>query len=66
MRGEHSIVRFDDGGGDTGCRVNSKFKLGLLAIVGRQALEEQRTETGASPTTERVEDQEALKGRAII
>lgn len=66
VRGENSVVRLDDGSGNTGRRVNGKLELALLAVVGREALEEQSTEAGASTTTERVENQEALEGGAVV
>lgn len=64
--GEHSVVGLDDRGGNARRRVNSELELALLAVIGRKALEEQGTKTGASATTEGVENQEALEGGAVV
>lgn len=64
--GEHGVVRLNNGGRDTRGRVDSKLELALLSVVGGETLEEEGTETGASATTEGVEDQEALEGVAVV
>ena len=66
MGRENSIVRLDDGGGDTGSGVDGEFELGFLAIVGGETFKEERAEARASSSAERVEDQETLKGRAVV
>ena len=53
---EDSVVGLDDSGGDTGGRVDGELELGLLAVLGRETLEEKSTETRSSAATERVED----------
>jgi hypothetical protein len=64
--GEDCVVGFDDGSGDQGSRVDGKLELGLLAVVGAQALKEERAESGTSSTTEGVEDEEALETGAVV
>jgi hypothetical protein len=64
--GQDSVVWLNNGCGDTGGRVYGEFELGFLAIVGGEPLEKKSTETGASATAEGVEDQEALKGGAVV
>lgn len=64
--GQDSVVGLDNGGGDTGSRVDGELELRLLSVVGGQALQEEGTETRAGTTTEGVEDQETLKGGAVI
>lgn len=64
--GENGVVGLNDGGRDTRSRIDSKLELGLLAVVGGEALKEEGTETGTRTTTEGVEDEEALKGRAVV
>lgn len=64
--GEDCVVGLDNGSGDQGSWVDGELKLGLLAVVGAQALEQQGAETGTSSTTEGVENEEALKTRAIV
>jgi hypothetical protein len=47
-------------------RVHGKLNAGLLAIVDRQALQQQRTETGTSAAAKGVKDHETLQTRALI
>jgi hypothetical protein len=56
---ENRVVRLDDGGRDLGCRVDRELELRLLAVVDREPLEQESTETGSGTTAERVEDEEA-------
>lgn len=58
--GLHNRVSESRGG------IHTEFKLGLLAIVGRQALKDEGTETGSSSSTEGVEDEESLQARAVV
>lgn len=64
--GQHSVVGLNDGGRDTRGWVDGELQLALLAVLSRQALQEQSTETRTGTTTERVEDQEALKAAAVV
>ena len=66
VRGEDGIVRLDNGRGDARRWVYGKLELTLLAVIGREALKKKGTETGTSSTTERVENEETLEGRAVI
>lgn len=63
---QNSVVRLDDGGGNARSRVYGELEFALLAVIGREALEEERTETGTGTTTEGVEDEETLEGRAVV
>jgi len=63
---ENSVVWLDDGGGNARSRVHGEFELALLAVVGREALKEESTESRTSTTTERVEDEETLERRAVV
>jgi len=63
---EDSVVGLDDGRGNARSGIHSKLELALLAVIGRETLKEERTETRTCTTTERVEDQETLKGRAVV
>ena len=45
-------------------RVDSELKLGLLSVIDREALHQERSEPGAGSTTERVEDQEPLENKS--
>ena len=66
MSAQNSIVRLDDSGGDSWGRVDGELELGLLAVIGGKALKQEGAETGSSSATERVEDQEALEGGAVV
>ena len=66
MSGEDRVVGLDDGAGELRGRVHAELKLGLLAIVSRQLLHQQSTETRASSTTKRVEHEEALETTALV
>lgn len=64
--GKDSVVWLDDRRRETRRRVDGELQLALLAVIGRQTLEEEGTKTGTSTTTERVEDEEALEGLAVV
>jgi len=64
--GEDGVVGLNDGGGDLGGRVDGETKLGLLAVIDGESLEEEGTKTGAGTATNSVEDHEALKTSALI
>ena len=66
VRRQHGVVGLNDRGGDLRAGVHCEAKLGLLAIVNGQALQQQGAQTGASATTNGVEDQEALQTRAVV
>ena len=66
VSGQDRVVRLDNSVGDLGGGVDGEFQLALLAIVDRKALHEQSTEAGTGTTTKGVEDQEALKSRAVV
>jgi hypothetical protein len=63
---ENSVVRLDNGGGNTRSGIYGEFELALLAVVGRKALEEESTKTRPCTTTKRVENKETLKGGAVV
>ena len=66
MGGKDGVVGLDDGVGHRRRGVYGELELGLLAIVGRETLEDEGTETRTSSTTEGVEDEEALETRAVV
>ena len=66
VRREHRVVRLDDGRRDLRRRVHREAELGLLAVVDRQALEQQGAEPGAGPAADGVEDEEALQAGAVV
>jgi len=63
---EDRVVRLDHGRGHLGRWVDGKLELGLLAIVDREAFHEEGGEPGPSAPSEGVEDEEALKTRALV
>jgi hypothetical protein len=58
---EDSVVGLHHRGGNARSWVHGKFELALLAVVGGQALEQERAKTRSGSTTKRVEDEEALE-----
>ncbi len=66
VRAKDGVVRLNDSGRDLRGRVDGELDLGLLAVVDREALEEERTETGTCATTEGVEDHETLETSAVV
>ena len=63
---QDGIVGLNNGRRDTGGRVDGELELALLAVLGRETLEEESPETGTSTATEGVEDEETLQGVAVI
>jgi hypothetical protein len=59
VSGKDGVVWLDDRRGHARSRVDGELELGFLAVVGRETLEEESTETGTRTTTERVKDEEA-------
>ena len=66
VHAEHGVVRLDARRGDLRARPDGERDLRLLAVVDRQALEEQAAETRACAATARVEHHEALETRAVV
>lgn len=66
VSGQDGVVGLDNGSRDTGGRVDGELQLALLAVLGRQTLEKESTETGTSTTTKGVEDQETLQSTAVV
>ena len=64
--GQDGIIWLNNGVAKLGGGVNAELELGLLSVISRKTLKQEGTETGASSTTERVEDKEALEARAVI
>ena len=53
--GEDTVVRLDNTGGELWGRVDAEIQLALLSVVNRQSLQQQRSETRSSSTTDGVE-----------
>lgn len=47
-------------------RIDGEFQLGLLSVVDRESLHEQRGEPWAGPPSEAVEDEESLEAGALV
>ena len=60
------VVRLDNVTGKGRRRVHAELELGLLPVVRRQALKDERAEAGPRPTTEGMEDEEALQTIAVV
>lgn len=46
--------------------VHSEAQLGLLAVVNGEALEQKGAQSGASSTSDGIEDEEALQACAVV
>jgi hypothetical protein len=66
VSGEHGVVGLNDGSGNLRRWVDSEAELGFLAVIDGKSLEEERAESGASATTDSVEDEEPLEASALI
>ena len=66
MGGQDGIVGLHYSGGDLGGGVDGELELRLLTVVDRKTLHEKRSETGASASTEGVEDKESLETCALV
>ena len=64
--GKDSVVWLHHSGGHTRSGIDGEFELGLLAVLSGKTLQQQRTETRTSTTTERVEDQETLERGTVV
>ena len=64
--GEDRVVGLNDGGGDLRRGVDGEAELGLLAVINGKSLEEERSKTGSSATTDGVEHKESLETSALI
>jgi len=64
--GQDTVVWFNHRGRDLGGWVHSEPKLGLLAVINRQALQKEGTKSRASSSTNSVGDKEALETSAVI
>ena len=64
--GEDGVVGLNDSSANSGSRVDGKFKLRLLAVVGGKTLKQEGTKSRSSSSAKGVEYQETLKGRAVI
>lgn len=66
MGGQDCVVRFDDGRGCLRSRVDGELELGLLSILGSEALEHQGAKAGSSAASKRVEDEESLERVTVV
>ena len=66
VSGEDGVVWLNNGGGDLRGWVDGETELGLLAVIDGESLEEERSKTGSSATTDGVEHKESLETSALI
>lgn len=64
--GEDTVVWLNNRGGDLRRRVDSETKFGFLAIINRETLQQKRTETRTSSSTNSIENQEPLETSAVV
>jgi hypothetical protein len=63
---ENRVIRLHNRVCECRRRVDAELELALLAIVCGESLEDKGAETRTCPTTEGVEDKEALKPSAVV
>mmetsp|Transcript_6690 Transcript_6690/g.10578 ORF Transcript_6690/g.10578 Transcript_6690/m.10578 type:complete len:279 (+) Transcript_6690:660-1496(+) len=63
---QDGVVRLDHSGGDLGGGDDGEAKLGLLAVVDREALAKESGKAGAGAATDGVEDHEALETGTVV
>jgi hypothetical protein len=63
---QHGVVRLNNSGGYLRGRVDGETELGLLSVINRKTLQEERTKTGTGTTTNGVEDQETLETSTVV
>lgn len=64
--GQDGVVWFHHRRGDLWGRVDAELELALLAIINRETLHEESTESRSGSATERVEHQETLQTGAVV
>merc|ERR1719389_1627568 len=66
MGGQDGVVWLNNSGGDLWGWVDGETELGLLTVIDGESLEEERSETGSSTTTDGVENEETLKTGTLV
>jgi len=66
VSGQDGVVWLNNSGGDLWGWVDGETELGLLTVINGESLEEERSETGSSTTTDGVENEETLKTSTLV
>jgi hypothetical protein len=66
VSGQHGVVWLNNSGGDLRGWVDGESKLGFFAVVNGKSLEEERSETRSSTTTNGVEDEKSLETSTVV
>ena len=66
VSGKDGVVWLNNGSGDLWGWIDGESELGFLTIINGKSLEEKRSETGSSSSTDGVEDEETLETSALI
>jgi len=64
--GQDGVVWLNNSGGDLWGWVDGETELGFLTVIDGKSLEEERSETGSSTTTDGVENEETLKTGTLV
>jgi len=64
--GQDGVVWLNNSGGDLWGWVDGETELGLLTVIDGESLEEERSETGSSTTTDGVENEETLETSTLV
>jgi hypothetical protein len=63
---KNGVVGLHNGSGQLGRGINAEIELGFLSVINGETFEQQRTESRASSSTNRVENEETLEASAAI
>jgi len=66
VSGEDGVVWFDNSGRDLWGWIDGETELGFLTVIDGKSLEEERSKSGSSTSTNGVEDEETLETSALI
>ena len=66
VSGKDGVVWFDNSGRDLWGWVDGETEFGFLTVIDRESLEEERSKSGSSTTTNGVEDEETLETSTLV
>jgi len=66
VSGEDTVVWLNNRGGHLRRGIDGETKLGFLAIINRETLQQKRTKSRTSSSTNGIEDQKPLETSAVV
>jgi len=64
--GKDTVVRFNNGGGDLGGRIDGESQLGFFTIINRESFQKEGSQSGTSSSSDGVEDHESLESSTVV